>query len=74
MCGAIAGIATLAMYLFILAVVFDNFLMWRGFKKVLAARLPKASPKGLLMYGMTRGTQLRRFRMPAPRVKRGEGY
>ena len=48
--------------------------MWRGFKKVLAARLPKASPKGLLMYGMTRGTQLRRFRMPAPRVKRGEGY
>ena len=52
------------MYLFILAVIVDNFLMWRGFKKVLAARLPKASPKGLLMYGMTRGTQLRRFRMP----------
>ena len=70
----IAGIATLAMYLFILAVVFDNFLMWRGFKKVLSARLPKASPKGLLMYGMTRGTQLRRFRMPTPRVKRGEKY
>ena len=70
----IAAFATLAMYLFILLVVVDNFLMWRGFKKVLAARLPKASPKGLLMYGMTRGTQLRRFRMPAPRVKRGEGY
>ena len=40
--------------------------MWRGFKKVLADRLPKASPKGLLMYGMTRSTQIRRFRIPRP--------
>ena len=28
--------------------------MWRGFKRVLAERLPNASTKGLLMYGMTR--------------------
>ena len=67
-------IATLAMYLFIFAVFVDGYLMWRGFKKVLAARLPKASPKGLLMYGMTRSTQIRRFRSPAPRIKRGEAY
>jgi hypothetical protein len=67
-------IATLAMYLFILGVFVDGYLMWRGFKKVLAARLPKASPKGLLMYGMTRSTQIRRFRSPAPRIKRGETY
>ena len=67
-------IATLAMYLFILGVFVDGYLMWRGFKKVLAARLPKASPKGLLMYGMTRSTQIRRFRRPAPRIKRGEAY
>ena len=65
-------IATLAMYLFILGVFVDGYLMWRGFKKVLAARLPKASPKGLLMYGMTRSTQIRRFRSPAPRIKRGK--
>jgi hypothetical protein len=70
----VAVFATLAMYLFIIAVIADGFLMWRGFKKVLAARLPKASAKGLLMYGMTRGTQLRRFRMPAPRLKRGDPY
>jgi hypothetical protein len=70
----VSVIATGVMYLFILAVIFDGFLMWRGFKRVLAARLPKASPKGLLMYGMTRGTQIRRFRMPAPRIKRGEAY
>jgi Protein of unknown function (DUF3043) len=67
-------ITTLAMYAFILGVFVDGYLMWRGFKKVLAARLPKASPKGLLMYGMTRSTQIRRFRSPPPRIKRGEAY
>ena len=71
---AVTLIATLAMYLFIIAVFVDGYLMWRGFKKVLAKRLPKASPKGLLMYGMTRSTEIRRFRSPAPRIKRGETY
>jgi Protein of unknown function (DUF3043) len=67
-------ISTLAMYIFILGVFVDGYLMWRRFKKVLAARLPKASPKGLLLYGMTRSTQIRRFRSPPPRIKRGEAY
>ena len=71
---AVTLIATLAMYLFIFGVFVDGYLMWRGFKKVLAARLPKASPKGLLLYGMTRSTQIRRFRSPAPRIKRGDAY
>lgn len=71
---AVTLIATMAMYLFIIGVFVDGYLMWRGFKKVLAKRLPKASPKGLLMYGMTRSTQIRRFRSPAPRIKRGETY
>jgi len=48
--------------------------MWRGFKKVLAERLPRVSPKGLLMYGMNRMIQIRRFRMPSPRIKRGDVY
>ena len=38
----LAVITTLAMYLFILGVIADGFLMWRGFKRVLADRLPKA--------------------------------
>jgi hypothetical protein len=67
-------VATMAMYLFIIGVFVDGYLMWRGFKKVLASRLPKASPKGLLLYGMTRSTQIRRFRSPPPRIKRGEAY
>jgi hypothetical protein len=67
-------ISTLAMYIFILGVFVDGYLMWRRFKKVLATRLPKASPKGLLMYGMTRSTQIRRFRSPPARIKRGDAY
>ena len=67
-------IATVVMYLYIIMVLVDGAIMWRGFKKVLAARLPNASPKGLLMYGMNRCIQIRRFRMPPPRLKRGESY
>ncbi len=66
--------ATITMYVYILAVLVDGFLMWRGFKRVLADRLPRVSPKGLLMYGMNRMIQIRRFRIPAPRIKRGDTY
>jgi hypothetical protein len=72
--GPITLIATILMYVYILAVLLDGYLMWRGFKKVLAERQPRVSPKGLLMYGMNRMIQIRRFRMPAPRIKRGEPY
>ncbi|HYP46766.1 MAG TPA: DUF3043 domain-containing protein [Propionibacteriaceae bacterium] len=68
-------IATLGMYLFLLLVLFDaTVVMWRGFKKVLAARLPQTPTKGLLLYGMNRCIQIRRFRMPPPRIKRGQAY
>jgi hypothetical protein len=71
---AVTTIATLVVYVFMLLVMFDIYLMWRGFKKVLAQRLPNASTRGLVMYGMNRCIQIRRFRMPPPRLKRGEAY
>ncbi len=71
---AVTLISTALMYAFILLVLFDAMLMWRGFKKVLAQRLPRASTKGLMMYGMNRCIQIRRFRMPPPRIKRGEAF
>ncbi len=71
---AVTLYTTLVMYVFILACVVDCFLMWRGFKRVLAERLPRASQRGLLLYGLTRATQLRRFRMPKPRINRREVY
>nr|WP_239579894.1 DUF3043 domain-containing protein [Microlunatus panaciterrae] len=71
---ALTFISTILMYLFILLVMFDGFLMWRGFKKVLAERQPRAQTKGLLFYGMNRAIQIRRFRVPPPRIKRGESF
>jgi hypothetical protein len=70
----VSVISTGVMYLFLLAVIADSALMWRGFKKLLAARLPKASTRGLLMYGVNRAIQIRRFRMPPTRVKRGQSF
>jgi hypothetical protein len=69
-----AVIGTVVMYVYVLAVLADLFLMWRGYKKVLAKRLPGTSTRGLLFYGANRAIQIRRFRIPPPRVKRGEKY
>jgi Protein of unknown function (DUF3043) len=69
-----AVIGTVVMYLYVLAVLLDLFVMWRGFKKVLAKRLPGTSARGLLFYGANRAIQIRRFRIPAPRIKRGQKY
>lgn len=70
----ISLLATVLMYAFLAAVLIDTYLMWRGFKKLLAERHPRSSPKGLLFYGMNRSIQIRRFRMPPPRIKRGEEF
>jgi hypothetical protein len=70
----ITVISTVLMYLFILAVLIDGYLIWRGFKKVLAARMPNAPTRGLLMYAINRSIQIRRFRLPRPRLKRGDKF
>ncbi len=69
-----AVFGTVVMYVYVLAVLVDLFLMWRGFKKVLAQRLPGASTRGLAFYGANRAIQIRRFRIPSPRIRRGEKY
>jgi hypothetical protein len=71
----VTAAATLLMYAFILLVLFDGLVLkWRGYKRVLAERLPRSSTRGLMMYGMNRCIQIRRFRMPPPRVRRGGAY
>ncbi|GAA1437343.1 hypothetical protein GCM10009616_38940 [Microlunatus lacustris] len=70
----VSAITTLVMYVFILAVLADCYFLWRGFKRVLAERLPGAPTRGLMMYGINRAIQIRRFRLPAPRLKRGDTY
>ncbi len=51
--------------------IINTAIMWNGFKKVLAQRVPNASKRGLLMYMFNRALMIRRFRRPGPRVKRG---
>jgi hypothetical protein len=46
--------------------------MWTKYKKLHAARLPNVPLKGLLAYMLNRAINLRRLRMPAPRVKPGD--
>lgn len=70
----IAMLATTVIYLLFAAVAVDMFVMWRGFKRVLAQRLPRSSRRGLLMYGINRAIQFRKMRMPKPRVRRGDRY
>ena len=53
------------------AIVEEIFLI-RSLKKELARRFPGQSTKGITLYTILRTTQLRRFRLPTPQVKRFE--
>ena len=50
----------------------DIFLMWRKYKALHADRLHNVPVKGLLGYMLNRSINLRRLRLPAPRVKPGD--
>ena len=63
-----------ATWAFMALVVVDIFVMWRQFKKLAAERIPNEPLKGMLYYGFNRALSLRRFRLPLPRIKRGESF
>jgi hypothetical protein len=53
-------------------IALDIFFMWRKYKVLHAERLPNAPTKGLFGYMLNRSINLRRLRLPAPRVKPGD--
>ena len=61
-----------ASWAYIIIMVGDMIVMWRTYKTKLAQRYPGTPLRGLLMYGFNRQMTFRRWRRPAPRVKRGE--
>ncbi|WP_406830389.1 DUF3043 domain-containing protein [Pedococcus sp. KACC 23699] len=64
---------SVGVYALLLAAAVDSWLMWRRLKKHLVAKFGAAKVgRGLAMYAVMRGFQLRRSRMPRPLVKRGE--
>ena len=69
--GAQEFISPLVLVL-ILVIVVDAMLIRRGLGKLVAERLPGESTRGLTTYAVMRALQIRRFRVPAPRVGPGD--
>jgi hypothetical protein len=53
-------------------IIIDAQLIRRALRKLVAERLPGESTRGLTMYAVFRALQIRKFRMPAPRVRPGD--
>jgi hypothetical protein len=71
--GAQAIISPLVLLL-ILVIVVDASLIRRSLRRLVAERLPGASTRGLTTYAVMRALQIRRFRVPAPRVGPGDKF
>ena len=60
-------------YGLLFAAALDGFLMWRRLKQKLVAKFGEEKVgRGLAMYAVMRGFQIRRSRMPRPLVSRGQ--
>ena len=58
----------------VLVIVADGLLIRRSLRRLMAERLPGESARGLTMYAVMRALQIRRFRVPSPRVKPGDKF
>jgi hypothetical protein len=58
----------------VVIILLDAQLIRRSLVKLVAQRLPGESTRGLTMYAVMRALQIRRFRMPAPRVQPGDKF
>ncbi|MCO7221665.1 DUF3043 domain-containing protein [Klenkia sp. PcliD-1-E] len=58
-------------FAFFLVIIGDSFVLGRRIKKKVAERFPDARTKGLVWYGISRATMVRRWRFPKPQVGLG---
>jgi predicted lysophospholipase L1 biosynthesis ABC-type transport system permease subunit len=58
----------------ILVILVDGYLIRNALRKLVAERAPGESTRGLTMYAVMRALQIRRMRMPAPRLKPGDKF
>ncbi len=55
-----------------LTVVLEGIITGRRVKKIAAERFPGESTRGVSFYAVIRSAQIRKLRLPPPRVKRGD--
>jgi hypothetical protein len=67
--SAVIDYAVLAL---LLVIVLESSIVGGRVTKLAHQRFPDESTRGVRMYAAIRGTQIRRLRMPAPRVKPGD--
>ncbi len=60
--------------LLVVVIAIDAMLIRRSLRRLIAERLPGESARGLTLYATMRAIQIRRFRMPAPRVQPGQKF
>jgi hypothetical protein len=70
--GALQSIALLLWLVVIVLIVLDSVVSAFRLKKRLAERFPDENKRGAVAYALMRSLQMRRLRLPKPRVKRGE--
>jgi len=58
----------------IVVVAADGYLIRRTLRRLAAEKYPAESTRGMTMYAVMRALQIRRFRMPAPRLKPGDKF
>jgi Protein of unknown function (DUF3043) len=58
----------------VVVILLDAYLIRRSLTRLIAERLPGESAKGLTLYAVMRALQIRRFRVPAPRVQPGQKF
>jgi hypothetical protein len=68
---AVQAIATPFILVLVAVVILDAQVIRRGLRRLMAERLPGESTRGLTWYAVFRALQIRRFRLPAPRVQPG---
>jgi hypothetical protein len=64
-------LSPLVLVLVVVIVIDAQFIRYR-LRRLVSERLPGESTRGLTMYAVMRALQIRRFRVPAPRVRPGD--